>query len=95
MLEKFRSLDFRTSRRAIVTPEERQPDEHAERLALVEEMGRTNQYQDGLRPILQERLDALEVEISLSIESHPKMAETHGRKSEIRNIMELFEQQGE
>ena len=91
LVERFRSLDFRTKNVRVVEEKRDEQDHEKKRMDDIREIARTRSYRESLAPLLWERLEQLEAKMDTVILSHPALAELQGRKSELRGIINLFE----
>ena len=91
VLDRFRRVDNKTTQRNVIEQDDTPFDALEQQLEMVEAIGQTSDYELGLKPMLVERIRELEALMAFSIESHAKLADTHGRLNEVRSLMELFE----
>lgn len=95
IVDRFRVLSAKTTRESAQAVETEEFDPTEGQMELAASIGTTNEYTDGLKPLLEGRLRELDDLMPFCIESHAKLVDLHARRSEVRRFIELFESEGD
>ena len=90
LIDKFKRLDFRTSKAHVVEEVKPEISDHEREDNEIEELGQKPEAETLLKR-LRSRVDELEALMTTSIHSHPDMCAIQGAKQEVRAIITQLE----
>lgn len=90
LVSRFGRLNTLTSKLNFFQPEKQERTEEDDREEALRQLAHYPECQSAFIPMLEERIEALEVAMSESLQSHADLCATQGRKEEARFYLKMF-----